>query len=61
MALILDWTPFRGFRDAFDAPEIRWDLDPAYFERKLMDIEQGDIQEGAHRGFALSHSIYFFQ
>lgn len=42
MALILNWRPFPGFRDAFDAAEIRWDLDPYPYEQQLLSIEQGE-------------------
>lgn len=54
MALVLDWRNFPGFRDAFDAPEIRWDLDPVPFEKRLLSIEEGG--NTAFCVIALSHA-----
>lgn len=54
IALILDWTHFPGFRDAFDAPDIRWDLDPVPFETHLLSIEKGGNM--TCRQFALSYA-----
>lgn len=41
LGLILTWSKFPGFREAFDPAEINWSVDPAPFTEPTINMETG--------------------